>query len=107
MYDLTYNFKSPNLAPISFIKFKGPNNIFKGINDGDITLKDVEKEQIKLKSDLNHTHQGNWRHKSPKQAQTISNIENLYNSSEEVVQSFNNYPRNMSKNNESRQGKGL
>ena len=34
--DLTYNFKGPNITQIRFIKFKGPNNIFKSIYDGDI-----------------------------------------------------------------------
>ena len=29
--DLTYNFKGPNIAPISFIKFKGQDHIFQSI----------------------------------------------------------------------------
>ena len=99
---MTYSFKSPNLAPISFIKFKGPNH------DDDLTLEDLEKEKIQLKSDLNHINQGFWKYKSPEQAQTISNIENLYNSREDVVKRFNDYAKNMSKNiYESKQGKGL
>ena len=77
--DLTYNFKGPQRAPINFIQFKGSNHIFKSIHDGDIALEDVEKEQIKLKSDLGHIKQGPWRYKSPKQTQTIRNIENLFN----------------------------
>ena len=56
--DLTCNFKSPNIAPISFIKFKDPNRICQGIHDGGITLEDVEKQQIKFKSDLGHINQG-------------------------------------------------
>ena len=42
--DLTCNFKGSEHAPINFIKFKGPNHIFQSIHDGDIALKDVEKE---------------------------------------------------------------
>ena len=76
--DLTYNFKS--------------------IHDGDVALEDVEKQQIKLKSDLGHIKQGPWRYKSPKQTQTIRNIENLYNSRKEVVKMFNDYAKNMSRN---------
>ena len=56
-HDLTYNFNGPNLAPISFNKFKDPNHIFKSMHNGDIALEDVEKEQIKPKSDLNHINQ--------------------------------------------------
>ena len=82
--DLKYNFKSPEIAP------------------------DVEKEQIKLKSDLSHIRQGSWKHKPPEQIQTIRNIENLYNSREKVVKMFNDYPKNISRNiYESKQGKGL
>ena len=38
-YDLTYNFKDSNIPSVSFIKFKGPNNIFKNIHNGSIALK--------------------------------------------------------------------
>ena len=34
--DLTYKFKGSENAQINFIKFKGPNHIFKRIHDGDI-----------------------------------------------------------------------
>ena len=46
--DLTFNFKDPNLAPISFIGFKSPHHTFKTIYDGDITFEDVEKDQKSL-----------------------------------------------------------
>ena len=106
--DLKYNFKGPENALINFIKFKGPNHIFKSIHDGDIALEDVEKEQIKLKSDLGHIKLGPWKYKSPEQTQTIRNIENIYNSREKVVQLFNNYAKDMSRNiYESKQGKIL
>ena len=44
--DLTYNFKDLKIAPVGFIKFKGPLHIFKSIRNGDTTLESVEKEQI-------------------------------------------------------------
>ena len=52
--NVKYTFKGQNKAPIDFIGFKGPLHIFKSIHDGDITLEDAEKDQIKLKSDLGH-----------------------------------------------------
>ena len=105
--DLTYKFKGSENAPINFIKFKGSNHIFKSIHDGDIALEDVEKKQIKLKSDLSHIKQGPWKYKSPEQTQTIRNIENLYNSREELVKMFNDHAKNMSRNiYEPKQGKG-
>ena len=51
-YDLTYNFKDSNIPSVSFIKFEGPNTIFKDIHDGNILLEDVEKEQKKLRAEL-------------------------------------------------------
>ena len=106
--DLTYNFKDSKIPSVDFIKFEGPNNIFKNIHDSNITLEDVEKEQIKLKSDLGRIKQENSKNKSPEQVKTINNIENLYNSREEVIKMFNDYAKNMSRNiYESKQGEGL
>ena len=103
-HDLTYIFKGPNLATISFIDFKGPNHIFKSMQNGDIALEDVEKEQAKLKSDLNHINQGPKYNKSLQQLNTIKNIENLFASREEVVKML--HAKDTSKNIfESKQGK--
>ena len=54
-------------------------HIFKSIYKGDITLEDVEKEQIELKKDLDRIKQGDPKHKSPEQKKTIDSIKNLYN----------------------------
>ena len=106
--NLTFNFKDPKHAPISFIKFKGPNRIFKTIHDGDIFVKDVEKEQEKFKSDIGEIKKGNPMRKSPEQIQAISNIENLCKSREEFHEVFNDFGRNMSeKIYKSKYGKGL
>ena len=47
--NLTYYFKGSNIAPITFISFRGPLNIFKEIKNGDISL----KKQWKIKTNLN------------------------------------------------------
>ena len=99
-----YTFKDPNNNPIDFIGFKGPQHTFKGIYNGNITLEDVEKDQIKLKSDLRHIKEGNPKNRSEEQ----NNVSNLYESREKVVQMFNNYAKDMSRNiYKSKQGKGL
>ena len=46
-YNVTYNFEDLRIPSVSFSKFKGPLHIFKSIYKGDITLEDVEKEQIR------------------------------------------------------------
>ena len=73
-------------------------HIFKSIHNGDISLKDIEKEQIKLKRDLAHIKPGNPKNKSEEQEKTINNTTNLYNSRQEVVKMFNDYAKNMSRN---------
>ena len=47
-YDVTYVFKYLRIPSVNFSKFKGPLHIFEGIYNGDISLEDVEKEQIKI-----------------------------------------------------------
>ena len=106
--NLKYTFKDRNNAPIDFIGFKDPLHVFKGIHNGDMPLEDVEKEQIKLKSDLGHIRQGNPNNRSKEQNNVINNVTNLYESREKVVQMFNNYAKHMSRNiYKLKQGTGL
>ena len=63
--DVDYNFKHLRIPSVSFSKFKGPMHIFKSIYNGDITLEDVEKEQIELKKDLGRIKKGDPKDKSP------------------------------------------
>ena len=73
-----------------------------------MSLEDVEKTQKELKAELHRIKQGDPRNKKPEQTKTINNIKNLYDSREIVVQMFNDYAKNMSKNiYESKKGKGL
>ena len=96
-YDLTYNFKDSKIPSVNFYEFKSPNTIFENTHNGNIALEDVEKDK-KLKTELGRIKQGGPKNKSPEQTKTINNINNLYNSREEVVQMFNDYAKNMSKN---------
>ena len=73
-------------------------HIFKSIHNGDTALEDIEKEQIEFKRNLGRIKQGLPKNRSKEQQNTIDNIENLYNSREKVVQLFNGYAKNMSRN---------
>ena len=107
-YDVTYDFKDLRIPSVSFSKFKGPLHTFKSIYNGDMSSEDVEKEQIKLKEDLGYIKKGYPKNKSPEQKKTINKIKNLDNSREKVVQMFNDYAKNMSKNiYKSKQGTGF
>ena len=98
IFDIDYNLKDSSIPSISFSKFKGPMHIFKSIYNSDITLENVEKEQIELKRNLGRIKQKDPRDKLQEQKKTINNMKNLYNSREEVVQIFNDYAMNMSRN---------
>ena len=107
-YDVTYNFNDARIHSVNSSIFKGPLHTFKSIYNGDIALEDVEKEQIELKKDLGRIKQGDPKDKLPEQKKTINNIKNLCISRAKVVQMFNGYATNMSKNiYESKQGTGL
>ena len=81
---------------------------FKSIQDGDITLEDLEKEQKELKRDSGRIKQGDPRNKSEEQKKIIDNVKNLYKAREEVAKMFNDYAKNMSKHiNKLKQGTGL
>ena len=96
--NLIYHFKSPNISSIRFFKLKDPMHIFKSIHNGNTTLEDIEKEQIELKRNLGHIKQGYPKNRSKEQEKTINNIKNLYDSREKIVQLFNDYAKNMSRN---------
>ena len=68
----------------------------------------MQKDKKKLKSYLGHIKQGPAYYKSPEQLNTIENVKSLYESREKIVQLFNNYAKNRSKNSyKSKQGTGL
>ena len=64
---LIYMMYDSRIHSVSFSKFKGPLCTFKSIYNGDITLEDVEKEQIELRKDLGRIKQEDPKYKSPEQ----------------------------------------
>ena len=64
---IDYSFKDLRTLSVSFSKFKGPMHIFKSIYKGDITLENVEKEQIAYKKNLCRINQRDPKNKSPEQ----------------------------------------
>ena len=86
---IIYHFTTPGIAPINFIKFKGPFNTFKEIRDGNKTLQEIEEDQKKSKSSLGEITLGNPKHKREYQLDTIKNVESLYDSRQKVIDLFN------------------
>ena len=60
---LTYYSTSPDLAPINFIGFRGPLNIYNEIKNGNILVKNVDEDQMKFKSNLSEIKSGNPKYK--------------------------------------------
>ena len=87
---LIYYFTTPDIAPINFIKFKGPFNTFKEIRDGDKTLQEIKEDQKKLKSSLGELTSGNPKHKREYQLDTTKNVQSLYDSNLTQVKAGNN-----------------
>ena len=77
--NLTHYFKSPNLALINFIGFTGPLNIYKEIQNSNISIKKAEEDQNKFKSNLNDIRSVNPKQREKYQSDAIENIRNLYN----------------------------
>ena len=78
-------------------------HIFKKIHYGDVSLEDIEKEQIKFKRNLTNIKQGNPKNRLKEQQKIINNATNLYNTRQEVVKLFNDYAKNMMNQNKKEQ----
>ena len=85
--NLVYDFKGLT-SSISFTKFRGPMYTYDQLKKGDKTLKQVEKEQIDFKTELNEITRGSK--KSLTQLSTIKNVKNLYNSRQKTLDLLNN-----------------
>ena len=57
--DLTDYLTGPNIAPINFIRFRGLLNIYNEIKIGNISIKNMEEDQKKIKSSLIEIKSGN------------------------------------------------
>ena len=64
-------------------------HILNSIYDSGKFLEDVEKEQIKLNSDLGCINEGPPYYKSFEQLNTIEKVNDLYKSRTKVIQMFN------------------
>ena len=91
--DLTYHYITPGIKPTRFIEFRGPLPLFKEIGNGDKSIKEVQKEQIKLKSKTGEITSRNPRHKVENRKDTIENVQNLYDLRQKVIDLFNDYSR--------------
>ena len=57
--NLTYYFKSPNIAQVNFIRFRGPLHVFEEIKNGNLLIEKIKKEQENFKSNLGEITSGN------------------------------------------------
>ena len=91
--NLIYYFITPSLAPINFIRFKGPMHIYNDIKNGDTTLEKTEEDEKQFESNLIEITTGNANYRKEDQLNTIKNLKNLYKSREKVNKLFNDYTK--------------
>ena len=85
---MVYGFEDPTPS-ISFTKFRGTMYTYNQLKNGEKTLKQVEEDQKKIKSELNEITSGNPKHKNEEQSYTIKNVKNLYDSREKIINLLN------------------
>ena len=90
---LTYLYITTGIRQTNFIEFIGPLHIIKEIKNGDKTIQLTVEKQIKFKSKLGQIKSGNSQHKLQCQKDTIKNVQNLYNSRQNVINLFNDYSK--------------
>ena len=78
--NLVYYVKGSNIAPINFIRFRGPLHIFNEIKNVNTSLKKVEKDLKMFTSSLDEITSGDPKYKSDSQSNAIKNTAILYNS---------------------------
>ena len=49
--NLIYNFKTPGISSINFIKFRGPMHTCNQLKNGNITLSQVEEDREKFRKE--------------------------------------------------------
>ena len=91
--NLTYYCKSPDLAPVNFISFRGPLHIYENIKIGDISTEKAKENQKQFKLKLSEIITENPNTKSKGQLNAIENIKYLYESSEEIIELYNDYAK--------------
>ena len=93
--NLTYYFKSQNLAPLNFIGYSGLLNIYEEIKNGKISIKKAKEYQKKLISNLNKTTNNIRKSKTQRDISIkyIKNIGNLYNSRQNTIHLLNDYAK--------------
>ena len=77
---MVYYVRGSNIAPINFIRFKGPLHIFNEAKNGNTSSKKVEKDQKMFTSSLGEITSGDPKYKSDSQSNAIKNTKSLYNS---------------------------
>ena len=91
--NLNYDFTTKASGPINFTGYNGPFTLFKKIRDADISLEMAEEDQKKSKGKISQIKSGNPDHKSSKQLYSIKNVKNLYDSRQNIIDSFNSYSK--------------
>ena len=85
--NLKFKYVGPT-EDVSFYEYKDTKELFNAIKNNQIKFNEVKNKQNEFLNKLNNIKIGN---KTIKQKETINNLENFYNSREEVINFFREY----------------
>ena len=88
---LKYKFKTEGRSPKDFNNYQNAIDLFINLRDGNMNSREILKNQIKFKSDMDEIKKGNPKLKSEDQINIIQNIQTLFGLREKIINFFRDY----------------
>ena len=84
---MVYEFKTEG-SPKAFSNYQNPIDLFINFRDGNVSPREVLKNQKEFKSDLGEIKKGNPKSKSKDQISIIQNVQNCFDLREKIINFF-------------------
>ena len=84
---MVYEFKTEG-SPKDFSNYQNPIDLFINFRDGNVSPREVLKNQKEFKSDLREIKKGNPKSKSKDQISVIQNVQNCFDLREKIINFF-------------------
>ena len=85
--NLVYEFKTEG-SPKDFSNYQNPIDLFINFRDGNVSPREVLRNQKEFKSDLGEIKKGNPKSKSKYQISVIQNVQNFFDLREKIINFF-------------------
>ena len=84
---MVYEFKTEG-SPKDFSNYQNPIDLFINFRDGNVSPREVLRNQKEFKSDLGEIKKGNPKSKSKYQISVIQNVQNCFDLREKIINFF-------------------